>query len=244
MAMSEHKVFSNTINIYCDESCHLENDPYKVFVLGAIWCPRDSTKEIFRNIRNIKMEHDLPGYFEVKWTKVSPAKVGFYLDLIDYFFHNDDLRFRGLVVKDKSILDHGSYFQTHDDWYYKMYYELINKIFDFRECRDSAFRIYLDKKDTRSNEKISKLHKILCNSLHDFNQEQITRIQAVDSKEIELSQLTDLLTGALGYVNRGLTTSYAKKTIIKSIQSKSRLSLKYSTGVQVEKFNLLMWRPS
>jgi len=31
---------TNIYNIYCDESCHLENDGEKVMVLGAIWCPR------------------------------------------------------------------------------------------------------------------------------------------------------------------------------------------------------------
>ena len=29
---------SETYNIYCDESCHLENDDKPVMLLGAIWC--------------------------------------------------------------------------------------------------------------------------------------------------------------------------------------------------------------
>lgn len=33
-------------NIYCDESCHLENDHQQVMVLGAIWCPEDHSRSI------------------------------------------------------------------------------------------------------------------------------------------------------------------------------------------------------
>ena len=34
---------SDTFNVYCDESCHLENDHQKAMVLGAVWCPLDKT---------------------------------------------------------------------------------------------------------------------------------------------------------------------------------------------------------
>ena len=39
---------SDTFNVYCDESCHLENDHQKVMVLGAVWCPFDKTRETGR----------------------------------------------------------------------------------------------------------------------------------------------------------------------------------------------------
>lgn len=32
---------STVYNLYCDESCHLENDGQKAMVLGAVWCPDD-----------------------------------------------------------------------------------------------------------------------------------------------------------------------------------------------------------
>ncbi len=38
------------INIYCDESCHLENDNQKVMVLGAVWCPFEKKDEIFERL--------------------------------------------------------------------------------------------------------------------------------------------------------------------------------------------------
>ncbi|MBL7191967.1 DUF3800 domain-containing protein, partial [bacterium] len=71
-------------NIYCDESCQLPNDHQPVMVLGAVWCPKDKAREIAENIRGIKVKHNLLPFFEIKWTKVSPGKADFYLELIDY----------------------------------------------------------------------------------------------------------------------------------------------------------------
>ncbi len=116
---------SQVYNIYCDGSGHMENDPEKVMVLGAVWCPLEKTREISTRIREIKAHHKLKPDFEIKWTKVSPAKVDFYLNLMDYFFDDGDLHFRALIVPDKSQLRHAEYGQTHDDWYYKMYLETL-----------------------------------------------------------------------------------------------------------------------
>nr|MCU0492201.1 DUF3800 domain-containing protein [Chloroflexaceae bacterium] len=93
---------SQTYNIYCDESCHLENDHQRIMVLGAIWCPLEKAPEILQRIREIKRDHGLSAHFESKWVKVSPAQQQFYLALLDYFFDDDDLHFRALVVPDKA----------------------------------------------------------------------------------------------------------------------------------------------
>lgn len=41
-------------NVYCDESCHLENDGINDMVLGAVWCPQEKVKEINQAIKDIK----------------------------------------------------------------------------------------------------------------------------------------------------------------------------------------------
>ena len=43
-------------NIYCDESCHLENDPHKAMVLGAIWCAKDDKEQLFGRLKEIKLK--------------------------------------------------------------------------------------------------------------------------------------------------------------------------------------------
>lgn len=227
-----------TFNIYCDESCHLQNDGINVMVLGAIWCPMEKRKEIFTQIREIKEKYNLSKMFEIKWNKVSSSKIDFYLNLIDYFFENDDIHFRVLVVPEKDILNHKIFNQTHDEFYYKMYFDLLKVIF----APNDSYNIYLDIKDTQSQEKVEKLTKILRNNRYDYDEKLIKKIQQVDSKEVELLQLADLLIGAVGYVNRGLTTSESKIKIIERIQELSGYSLMRTTLLRENKTNIFIWK--
>ena len=229
---------AETYNVYCDESCHLENDGHDAMVLGAIWCPLVETRNIAEDIRKIKVGHELSSKFEVKWKKVSAAKSDFYLDIVKYFFQNEDLSFRAVVIPDKSKLRHEQFGQAHDDWYYKMYFNLLKVILD-PHCE---YRIYIDIKDTNSIVKVRKLREVLCNSMYDFDRRIIQQCQPVHSNEVEQIQVADLLTGALSYVNRGLTSNQAKLTLVEYIKSETRYSLIKSTLLRERKFNVLVWR--
>lgn len=231
---------SQIYNIYCDESCHMENDHQKVMVLGAIWCPVEKVKEISTRIREKKKEHELGPDFEIKWTKVSPSKKKFYLDIVDYFFDDDDLHFRALIVPDKSALKHQQFGQTHDEWYYKMYFEMLKVIISPQD----RYRIYLDTKDTRGGRKIEKLHEVLSNAKYDFSREIIERVQIVRSHEIEILQIADLLIGAISYLNRNLSGSESKEAIISRIQQRSRYSLMRTTLLRESKMNIFRWSAS
>ena len=228
---------SNTYNIYCDESCHLPNDRQSIMTLGLIRCPLAKTKEIAIRIREIKAKQHFKKDFELKWSKVSKKKLNFYLDIVDYFFDDDDLSFRALVAS-KDCLNHEKFNQTHDDWYYKMMFYLISNTLN----PSDKFRIYLDKKDTCSGNKIRKLHEVLSNSQYDFNLNIIERVQAVESHSVEQLQLADFLMGAIGYLNRGLSKSQAKLKIIERIKQRSKYDLKRTTLKQEAKFNLFFWK--
>jgi hypothetical protein len=230
---------ADIFNIYCDESCHLENDEQKAMALGAIWCPADKTREIAVRLREIKQKHGFPRNFEVKWTKVSGAKKEFYLDLVDYFFDDDDVRFRCLVVPDKSLLRHSEFHgQNHDIWYYKMYFDMLKVIFNPK----AQYRIYLDIKDTYGSRKAIKLHEILCNNMYDFSQKVIKNLQLVRSHEIEQIQLADLLIGAVSYLNRELSGNSGKMALIDRIQRRSGYVLTKTTLLREEKMNIFIWR--
>ncbi len=229
---------TQAFNVYCDESCHLENDRQNAMVLGAVWCPLERTPQIAARIREIKADHGLPPGFEIKWVKVSPAKVQFYLDVMDYFFDDDDLHFRALIVPDKSKLRHDVYDQTHDDWYYKMYFDMLKVILH----PDARYRIYLDYKDTRGSAKVAKLRDVLCNNMYDFSREIIERVQLVRSHEVEILQLADLLIGTVSYVNRDLSTSTAKRHLVDRMRERSGYTLTRTTLLREDKVNLLRWR--
>ena len=231
---------SQVFNVYCDESCHLENDHQQVMVLGAVWCPLEKAREISIRIREIKAQHGMKPGFEIKWTKVSRAKQQFYLDVLDDFFDDDDLRFRALIVPDKSRLQHDSFRQTHDEWYYKMYFDMLKVILS----PEGRYRIYLDIKDTRGAAKVTKLHDVLCNNRYDFSRQIIERVQLVRSHEVEALQLADLLIGAVSYVNRGLSGNAGKQALVSRMRERSRYDLTRTTLLRENKVNVFRWHAS
>lgn len=224
-------------NIYCDESCHLQNDGQKAMVLGAIWSSSINSHQFNNEIREIKIDNGLSKSFEIKWTKVSPGNLKLYSDLIDYFFSNRDLHFRVLIIPDKTRLRHEEFNQTHDDWYYKMYFDMLKAILDPNE----KYCIYIDIKDTRSADKVRKLHDVLCNNIYDFSQRIIKKVQIIRSEEVELMQLADLLIGAVSYINRGNTSSPAKVELVNKIKELSGYDLTRTTLYREDKFNIFSW---
>jgi hypothetical protein len=226
-------------NVYCDESCHLEHDHIAVMAWGAVSCPSGDARAIAEAVRALKVAHGLAPNFEAKWSKVSPAQAAFYFALIDLFLDNERLRFRGLVVPDKSLLDHARFEQSHDEWYYKMYFTMLRPIF----TAPHRYRIYLDVKDTHGGPKTRKLHEVLANSLYDFDRECIERVQQMRSHESELLQLADVLIGALTYANRGLASSAAKIAIAERLRGRLGAHVLTRTSpFAATKFNILMWR--
>lgn len=221
-------------NIYCDESCHLEHDGENVMVIGGIRCPRNSRRQIIREIIEIKRKYSIPELAEIKWTKVSPCNLEYFKALIDYFFSRDDLSFRSVIV-DKNKLKHDEYNQTHNEFYYKMYFFCLSGLIS----PQGSNCIYIDKKDTRGTAKIRTLSHYLARKTHDFDQTRIKRMQCVTSSELPILQLADLLIGAIGYHNRDLEhISSAKREIIEHIQKLSGYSLERSTFLSEQKLNL------
>jgi hypothetical protein len=228
-----------SFNIYCDESCHLENDHQQAMVIGALICPAEQTRRVAELIRQQKRRHALADTFEVKWTKISPAKVDFYISLVDLFFEEVDLRFRAIVIPDKSMLNHAAFDQDHDTFYYKMYFNMLKIVFD----PESTYHIYIDMKDTRSAGKERRLFDFLCKQQRDFEHLRIQRLQSVRSNQVAPVQLADLLIGATSYANRGLHGSTAKTAVVERLRARSGYSLTESTPLSAEKVNVLRWKP-
>lgn len=239
-----------TINIYCDESCHLQNDKEPVMVIGAVYCPIEKKEEIFERLYSFKVKHNLipknkkndkdnRPYYELKWNKVSKSKIEYYKDVINYFFDDDDLQFRVLVVSNKTDINYEKFNHTHDTFYYKMYFGMLKAILN----PENSHHIYIDIKDTKSKEKVHKLEQVLRNDKYDYSKEIIKKVQQVRSHEVEILQLADLLVGATAYVNRGLANSKAKNELIQLIKHRSKYSLTKSTLLKERKFNVFIWEP-
>ena len=232
-------------NVYCDETCHLEHDNSNVMVLGAVWCPQSKLKEINERIRQIKKRNNVSETMEMKWTKISPAKVDLYKDLVNYFFDDDDLHFRGVIIPDKTRLNHERYHQTHDTWYYKMYYYLLDRFID----ANYSYYILYDEKDKYTTYRMNTVKKIIENkkSFNKFSSFNL-RTKQINSKESELMQLLDVIMGAVGYKNRGYMekdkqTGQTKKEIAKYLESKFEKNIENGTSPYETKFNIFIWKP-
>lgn len=233
-------------NIYCDESCHLKatdknKNEQSAMVLGGISCPQERVREVSDHIRYLKEKHGFNRGWEIKWTKVSDAKIDFYIDVIEYFFSNANLKFRTIVYQDKTRFNYFKY--SHDELYYIMYFYLLREMITPYKSNS----IYIDKKDTRGGDKIKKLKEYLCNQKLDFNEKIIKKIQIIGSKDSEIMQLADLLIGAVSYTNRGLDTcvdrksSKAKIQLVNLIKERSGYSLTKTTLRKEQKFNIFIW---
>lgn len=221
------------INIYCDESCHLENEKCKTMVVSCIRCPQDKVKEISNDIIAIKKKHKIWEYAEIKWTKVSESRKDFYVELLNYFFENQDLKFRAIVI-DKTNLNHPARKQNHNTWYFKMIYYLVDKILE----EHKSYNVFVDKKEDsyQARYELKTTRDFLRRHCEHLNMQNITSYQS------ELMQLNDFIQGIVCYYNRKLhlsdSANVAKVELVNMLNKK---------GVDLEhtnrdiKFNLLFW---
>jgi hypothetical protein len=234
-----HETEQAVYNVYCDESCHLEATEPHGMVIGAVWCPQDTSRAIADEMRELKIKHGFDPRREIKWTGVSPAKLPFYLDALDWFFARPDLNFRAIIIPDKRILDHQSFRQEHGIWYYKMFHDLLKILFH----ANSSYRIFIDIKDTHSGHRAEDLRRILEHYTNKLEYSSIEIVQNVRSHEVQQIQLTDLLIGAISYENRGLRTSQAKLDFIARFTELAGGPITESTPASKMKVNRLRWNP-
>lgn len=213
-----------TFNIYCDESCHLENDKKDYMLLSYISVAYNQIKIHNHFITELKKKHNF--YGEIKWINVSQSQYKFYKELIDYFFVSD-LRYRAVVIN-KSQISNSKYNQDYDTFYYKMYYQLLNH----SKKSNFAYNVYIDIKDDLSANKVNKLKDILQTKFGVFR-----TIQNIHSHESILMQVTDVIMGALSHnLNVKEKKVTAKIKLIEQIRNHANHSLT-STNYSKE-FNL------
>lgn len=214
-----------TFNIYCDESCHLENDHKKYMFIGSINCAYPQVRRHTERIKELKGKHKFNA--EIKWSHVSMSKIQFYLDLVDYFF-DTDLKFRAIGI-DKSQIRCDDFNSNFDDFYYKMYYQLLN----YKVDTTNHYNVYLDIKDTLSAIKVRKLKNILNVKYGVFR-----NIQNIRSEESVLMQLADFLMGAISYnANFDQKQNFAKVLILDKISKHANMTNLAKTNYS-EKLNL------
>ena len=239
MDMENIETLLSATNVYIDESGHNDDPSSNTMVLGALWISVPQLSLFTDAIRTVKKKHDIASHREIKWTKVSPAKLDYYKELVDIFFAVEQVNYRAVVIN-KSIIDYEAYNKTRDDFYYSMTYILVRTI---AEKRYGDMRLFLDYKDAWSGIRTTKLAGYL-NNTSSLNSKSLSA-QPVRSHEVVGLQLSDILTGAVMYANKPQEEqkSDAKKELIAHIEQRSGQKLTCGTPYSSEKINILKWKP-
>ncbi len=220
---------SKTFNLYCDESTHLIHDGHPYMLLSYISIAYPQIRLAKEEIKAIKRKFNYTE--ELKWTNVHSATYKVYAELVDWFFMND-LEFRAVVV-DKSQIDEKRADYSFNDFYFRMYFQLLHTKVDFQ----NRYNVFLDIKDTCSGEKLEKMKKIMS-----YNS-SIGTLQFIPSRESVFIQLADVLMGAINYnlrIQKGDVKGnvIAKLKLIEKIKRHSNISLNTTTPLSHNKFNL------
>ncbi len=215
--------------MYCDESTHLIHDGHPYMLLSYISIAYPQIRLAKEEIKAIKRKFNYTE--ELKWTNVHSATYKVYAELVDWFFMND-LEFRAVVV-DKSQIDEKRADYSFNDFYFRMYFQLLHTKVDFQ----NRYNVFLDIKDTCSGEKLEKMKKIMS-----YNS-SIGTLQFIPSRESVFIQLADVLMGAINYnlrIQKGDVKGnvIAKLKLIEKIKRHSNISLNTTTPLSRNKFNL------
>lgn len=203
------------IDVYCDESypdLFSSRKPSAEYLLiGSLWIKSGDRERFKAEIHHLRDRHRIGGEF--KWSKVTPSRQQFYIELLKWFFNQgDNMRFRCIAVDHRQVnLD---YFHEgdHELGFYKFYYQMI-----LHWIQDSnTYHIFCDFKHNRRRDRLHTLQGCLNNSILNS---KIEKVQAVRSEESVLIQLVDVLVGVTAArLNNRLVDHSAKSMVVQHLE--------------------------
>jgi hypothetical protein len=222
--------------VYCDESrpdlLSSRNPQAQYMVIGSLWLKSDDRGKFKTAIHQMRDKHKVGGEF--KWQKVTPSRLDFYKELMDWFFdQGEDLRFRSIVVEHEKVNLVHYHENDQELGFYKFYYQMLHHwIMDFNE-----YSVFCDFKSNRRRDRLHVLDR--CLSYSNLSS-SITNVQAIRSKESILIQLTDLLTGIVAArMNNCLNTNTAKCNLVTHLENKLSHQVKHTVRSE-QKFNVFV----
>lgn len=184
------------LDVYIDESSQTQ---CRFLLLGGTVLPTAAVATATQAIMDLKAPELTHG--EMKWGKVSKAKLPAYIRLVDSFFDNPALseaHFHSIVV-DTSRLNHRLFNQGSSEvGFNKEIYQLATKC--ARLYTTQCFNVYLDQRETPQHP--NDLRTILNmgrKKAGDRRDWPFRRCQFRDSKKTPLLWISDILSGALAF---------------------------------------------
>jgi hypothetical protein len=202
-------------DVYCDESrpdvIHSHSPNGSRLIIGSLWIPYDSRKNLKEAIHELRNKHRIGGEF--KWNKVTHSRLDFYNELISYFFsRGDELRFRCISVG-RDRIDLITFHQGDQELgFYKFYYQLLHHwLVDFND-----YNIFLDYKRNHDRKRLPVLMRCLRLANVTSN---VCNLQSIQSEESVLVQMADVLTGAVSAkLNQSLSVGSAKTALVNTLE--------------------------
>jgi len=221
--------------VYCDESRHTAKAGCPHWSIGSLWLPRAIRDSWTKRIRAVLAEHGMRG--EVKWSKTSRLALPAYCALIDAFVADPEIRFRAIVV-DHRLFDparfHGG---DRELGFYKLYYELLIKWIEPQQ----RYLMLLDHQTVKEADRFVMLRRVLERGIK--GTAWIDDLTVVDSHASPLTQLVDLLTGAVSAAWCSPIPGTPKAELIAHLQTTLGRSLTAaSAGPTKEKCNIFQIR--
>jgi len=187
------------LKVFCDES---RQTAHRYMLLGGVIATASFWQNAHVEIGKYRNRVDWPHAF--KWGKVSGGTkvVRVYKGFVDYLFdHPKELHYKSLVL-DTSLVD-----KRRDDKetrFYKIYYQLLVNSFGAYANPNNPCDITLHQRITKYN--LTTLKDILNNGMrkkYGCPANLILSIRHSSLENQELLQITDVLTGAIGFELHG-----------------------------------------
>ena len=224
--------------VYCDEILPdvltSQSPSGRYMMIGSLWLPADLRIDAREGIKALKTRYGVHG--EAKWRKLSPAKLPFYLGLIDLFFgYGADMRFRCIAI-DRTQVNMAQLNGDAELGFYKFHYQVLHQW--ILDCNEYA--VFCDQKPNRDQSRLSTLKTVLG---HANRSSRIANVQAIPSAESSLLQLCDLLLGAAHYrLNERPEISEARKLLVERLEARLNVARLAPTSRAEVKFNVFKMR--
>jgi len=206
---------------------------------------RETLRRAYQTLQAYRDEHNM--HAELKWAKVSPAKLDKYLKLVEYFFalnSSNHMHFHSIVF-DSHAWRHGKYNKGDKDvGLSKLYYQLM--LHKFVKIYGNRGDLYVRLDHRNSSTPLEDIRRMLNSTAardHKIDNHPVKQLVSEDSKKCDLLQLNDVILGSVCAARNGRHLleggNQAKRELAKAVLEKSGLgSFDKDSPMRVQRFTV------